>query len=270
MPYKNTAVTVTLLVWDTVNGIGKTGQSATLTLRGVGDGSVYTPSSPSVTELDSTNLKGLYSVALTAGENNYSFVSLGGICSTAGCIIQPISWTNECSVTSSAVASVTGNVGGNVTGSVGSVSGNVGGNVVGSVASVTGNVGGNVTGSVGSVTGNLGGNVAGSVAGSVGSVAAAVTIASGQLFIKKNTALNNFTFMITKASNHQPFPGATVTATRSIDGAAFAACANAVTELSNGFYKINLAATDMNGTVIAFKFTAPGADDRDFTVVTQA
>lgn len=38
-----------------------------------------------------------------------------------------------------------------VSGSVASVTGNVGGNVVGSVASVTGNVGGNVTGSVGSV-----------------------------------------------------------------------------------------------------------------------
>jgi hypothetical protein len=44
-----------------------------------------------------------------------------------------------------AVASVTGNVGGNVVGSVGSVTGAVG--------SVTGNVGGNVTGSVGSISG---------------------------------------------------------------------------------------------------------------------
>jgi len=61
------------------------------------------------------------------------------------------------------VTNVTGNVGGNVvgsvasvTGAVGSVTGNVGGNVVGSVASVTG--------AVGSVTGNVGGNVVGSVA----------------------------------------------------------------------------------------------------------
>jgi hypothetical protein len=42
----------------------------------------------------------------------------------------------------------------------------------GAVASVTGNVGGNVAGSVASVTGNVGGNVA----GSVGSVTAAVTV----------------------------------------------------------------------------------------------
>jgi hypothetical protein len=41
---------------------------------------------------------------------------------------------------------------------------------------VLGNVGGNVTGSVGSVLGNLGGNVNGNVVGSVGSVLAAVTV----------------------------------------------------------------------------------------------
>lgn len=47
-------------------------------------------------------------------------------------------------------AAVTGNVGGNVVGSVGSVTGAVG-SVTGAVGSVTGNVGGNVTGSVGSI-----------------------------------------------------------------------------------------------------------------------
>jgi hypothetical protein len=85
-------------------------------------------------------------------------------------------------------SSVTGNVGGNVTGSVGSVTGNVGGNVVGSVASVTGNLGGNVVGSVASVTGNVGGNVVGSVAsvtgnvlGSVNSVVSDVTLANNNV-----------------------------------------------------------------------------------------
>ena len=64
------------------------------------------------------------------------------------------------------VASVQGNVTGNVAGSVGSVSGAVG--------SVTGNVGGNVVGSVASVAGAVGsvtGNVGGNVTGSVGSLA---------------------------------------------------------------------------------------------------
>lgn len=58
----------------------------------------------------------------------------------------------DTAIGSSSVASVTG--------AVGSVTGNVGGNVVGSV--------GSVTGAVGSVTGNVGGNVVGSV-GSIGS-----------------------------------------------------------------------------------------------------
>lgn len=66
---------------------------------------------------------------------------------------------------------ITGNITGNLSGSVGSVTGAVG-SVTGAVGSVTGNVGGNVVGSVGSVTGNVGGNVAGSVA----SVTAGVTL----------------------------------------------------------------------------------------------
>ena len=103
------------------------------------------------------------------------------------------------------VASVQGNVTGNVAGStgsvvgaVGSVAGNVGGNVVGSVGSVVGsvgsvagNVGGNVVGSVGSVAGAVGsvtGNVGGNVAGSVGSVASAVSIDQTAAVATSNTA----------------------------------------------------------------------------------
>lgn len=58
---------------------------------------------------------------------------------------------------------ITGNITGNLSGSVGSVTGAVG-SVTGAVGSVTGNVGGNVTGSVGSVV------------GAVGSVTASVTV----------------------------------------------------------------------------------------------
>ncbi len=96
MPFKNTAQVVHILAWDIVNGTGKTGDSANFTIRGVGDGTLFTPSSPSITEIDSTNLKGVYSVALTAGENNYTNVLIGGKSSTAGIVIQPISWSNEC------------------------------------------------------------------------------------------------------------------------------------------------------------------------------
>lgn len=190
---KNTAVTVTILAWDALNGVGKTGDAANLTLRGVGDGSEYTPSSPTITEVDSTNLKGVYKVSLTASENNYSFVTLGGKSSTTGVVIHPVSWSNEITA----------------------------------------------------------------------------TLASGQIHVKKNTALSNFMFTMTDSSSHSPKTGLTVSATRSIDGAAFAACANSVTEVTNGWYKINLAAADLNGTVIALRFTATNADDRNVTVVTQ-
>lgn len=138
--------------------------------------------------------------------------------------------------------------------------------ITGAVGSVTGNVGGNVVGSVGSVTGNVGGNVT----GSVGSVTAAVTVGavnSSAVNLKKNTAFNNFQFVMVDSSGI-PKTGLTVSATRSIDGAGFSACANAVTEISNGWYTINLANTDLNGNDIAFRMTATGAADLDFSVVT--
>jgi len=125
-----------------------------------------------------------------------------------------------------------------------------------------------------------GGAVA-SVTGSVGSVTAAVTVgtnndktgyslSAGQLFIKKNTALANFEFLMVSSTDHiTPKTGLTITAQRSIDGGAFAACANAATELSAGIYVINLNASDLNGVVITFKFSGTGADTRYLTMVTQ-
>ncbi len=88
--------------------------------------------------------------------------------------------------------------------------------------------------------------------------------------ITKNTALSAFMFMMVDGTDHvTPETGLTVTATRSLDGAAFAACANSVTEVSDGWYKINLAATDLNANVVALKFTATNADARNITIVTQ-
>jgi hypothetical protein len=91
--------------------------------------------------------------------------------------------------------------------------------------------------------------------------------------IKKNTQLANFMFlmvlMVDSADHVTPKTGLTITATRSIDGAAFGACANAAAEVSAGWYKITLATTDLNGDVIALKFTSAGADARNITIVTQ-
>jgi len=94
---------------------------------------------------------------------------------------------------------------------------------------------------------------------------------NGPMAVKKNAALSKFMFLMLDSTDHvTPKTGLTVTATRSIDAAAFASCANSVTELANGIYYIDLANTDLNGTVITFKFTATGADARYVTVVTQA
>ncbi len=141
----------------------------------------------------------------------------------------------------------------------------------GAVASVTGNVGG----SVASVTADVGITQAG--ADKVwGSAARALTdksgfsLAASQLMIKKNVALSNFEFVMYASADHiTPKTGLTVTAQRSLDGAAFANCANAVAELSNGVYKIDLAAADLNAIVVTFKFSATDGDTRYLTVLTQ-
>ncbi len=110
------------------------------------------------------------------------------------------------------------------------------------------------------------------IAGRVDANAAAVAVSlvAGQIGVKKNTALTAFPFLMKDSTTHAPITGRTVTATRSIDGAAFASCANSVTEVSSGWYKITLATTDLNGNTIALRFTAAGADDTNITVLTQA
>src|SRR5215510_5196344 len=87
--------------------------------------------------------------------------------------------------------------------------------------------------------------------------------------VKKNAAHAGFTFVMTDNIAHTPVTGRTVTATRSIDGAAFASCANAVAEVASGVYSIDLAAADVNGDFIMLRLTAVGADDLLLQIVTQ-
>jgi|LSQX01.2.fsa_nt_gb hypothetical protein len=97
MPHIGNAVTVNFTCWDTVNNVGKTGDASNITLRGSRDGVLFTPYAPSITQIDATNMPGVYSAFLTATENNGQFLTLGGKSSTSGCIIIPTSWTNELS-----------------------------------------------------------------------------------------------------------------------------------------------------------------------------
>jgi len=93
-----------------------------------------------------------------------------------------------------------------------------------------------------------------------------VLVAAG---IRKNTALPDFEFEMIDALDHvSPKTGLTVTAERSIDGGAYAACANSPSEVSDGTYTIDLDASDLNGELITFKFTATGADQTKIEVRT--
>lgn len=95
-----------------------------------------------------------------------------------------------------------------------------------------------------------------------------VKIQSG---VAKNTALNNFEFVITDSTNHAPVTGVTVTVERSIDNGAFAAgTLSAVTEIASGVYSVNFAAADLNGGVITLLATATGCDATIITIVTDA
>jgi hypothetical protein len=88
--------------------------------------------------------------------------------------------------------------------------------------------------------------------------------------VRKNTELASFPFRMVSATDHVTgATGLTVTATRTIDGAAFGACANSVSEISGGWYKITFAAADLNGNTIGVNFAASGADTVGFTFVTQ-
>lgn len=86
-------------------------------------------------------------VAATSGMLNVNAIQISGDSTAADNLESMLDGTGGVTLS----AAITGNITGNLSGSVGSVTGAVG-SVTGAVASVTGNVGGNVVGSVGSVT----------------------------------------------------------------------------------------------------------------------
>jgi hypothetical protein len=107
--------------------------------------------------------------------------------------------------------------------------------------------------------------------GTSGSVAE--SIASGGDAIKKNQPLDNFPFYLSLTSDptgQTPATGMTITAKRSLDGAAFAPCAGTVSEIGQGWYQINLAASDLNGDFVSLSFTASGANAALISVATQS
>jgi hypothetical protein len=85
--------------------------------------------------------------------------------------------------------------------------------------------------------------------------------------VKRNTALNAFTFLMLDTGGSAK-TGLSIVAYRSLDGAAFASTANTATELGFGVYKIDLAAADLNATDVCLRFTAAGARDSIITILT--
>lgn len=87
--------------------------------------------------------------------------------------------------------------------------------------------------------------------------------------IRKNTAFPDFALlMIDSSDDVSGKTGLTVTATRRIDDGSFSSCANSVSEIAAGAYSIDLAASDLNGDSIMFRFTADGANDSFYSIKT--
>lgn len=88
--------------------------------------------------------------------------------------------------------------------------------------------------------------------------------------VTKNAALNNFSFMMVLSSDGTTAAtGKTVAGQVSLDGGAFANLTNSVSEIGSGWYKVNLAAADTNGNIIALRFTNADCLTRNITIVTQ-
>ena len=95
------------------------------------------------------------------------------------------------------------------------------------------------------------------------------SLPDGPMTVTKGVAFSNFTFPMTSSSSHQMQTGLTVTCQISKDGGSLASSTNAVTEIGGGLYGVSFTSTETNCTVMALKFSASGADDLPYTLITQ-
>ena len=83
-------------------------------------------------------------------------------------------------------------------------------------------------------------------------------------------AFANIPVLMVDSTDHvSPKLALVPTATRSIDGGAFAAVTGAIAEIGNGMYQFDATAADMNGDVITFRFIGAAADDSFITIHTK-
>lgn len=89
--------------------------------------------------------------------------------------------------------------------------------------------------------------------------------------IPKGVALTSFEFcMFSNVDHVSPITARSVTCYVSKDGGAFAAATNAVAEISDGWYKITLTATEMTADVLGVRIVATGADTINLTIKTDS
>jgi hypothetical protein len=158
---------------------------------------------------------------------------------------------------------LTGNITGNLSGSVGSVTGAVG-SVTGAVGSVTGAVGSVGTGGITSTSFGSGAINAAAIATDAIGAAELATDAVAEVVAGLRASLNyqrgvqaDYSFPLKDTSGNLA-TGKTVTATISKDHGSFVSGTNSVTEIGNGFYKITLTAGEMTAASVRLLFTASG------------
>lgn len=86
---------------------------------------------------------------------------------------------------------------------------------------------------------------------------------------QKNTASQKVLFTLVDSTDHVTRKtGITVTAQRSLDGAAFGSATGTVTEVGNGVYYLSTSTADINADDVVFRFTGTACDPVELHVVT--
>ena len=91
--FKGVGCTVYLKAWDNDNQVWKTGYQASITPRGCGDGTMFTPAG-SLSEVSATYYPGLYKLTLTDAENDYNVNAVGGSAVLSTISIHGMEWIN--------------------------------------------------------------------------------------------------------------------------------------------------------------------------------
>lgn len=260
--FKNVASQkIALFAFDTTTGAPKTGDSANITPYVSKDyGTVTVLGTATATEMDATNAKGWYSFVLAQAETNADALLFTGKSSTANVSVVGVLIYTVAANFSTLVVDGSGRVDVSKIAGTSQTARDIGASVL--LSAGTG------AGQLDFTSGVVKANVT-QFGGSAGTFASGIPTVAVTSNVKKNQALAGFTFTMTDSTNHNPATGKTVTATRSLDGAAFASCTNSVTELANGDYTISLSAGDLNGNVVMLRFTATGCDDLNILLITQ-